>query len=296
MTDPVSGCVLGTLIMFASRACKHVLPANGILRFHYHRTEDGKAFGKLNILGEYSRECLTIRVKRRLNANEVIVCAKKGILLQIHSNKHFPDVHECILRHGMRSTELLYKRGVLGQHVILHHTTLLAEPEIEMIGETDTATSYNPLASVWKGNAVAPALRMAQRGVRFGIGSDTTSADRFKNLMAAEACQRIEHALHVADFSCGAAWTWADAATTQGACATGATGDHGSLKTDMATALEIFVSKRRDRCSALKLLRQLLSKLGSYRAALRELNLLDRHGTCQYKNNQSEKFALTFPM
>ena len=134
----------------------------------------------------------------------------------------------------MRPTELLHKHGVLGPHVILHHTTIVSEPEIEMIVETDTATSYNPLASVWKGNAVAPALRMAQRGVRFGIGSDTTSADGFKNLMAAEACQRIEHALPVADFSCGAAWTWVDAATIQGARATGGIGDHGPLQKDMA--------------------------------------------------------------
>lgn len=79
-----------------------------------------------------------------------------------------------------------------------------------------------------------PALRFAQKGVRFGIGSDTTSADGFKNLMAAEACQRIEHALPVADFSCGAAWTWVDAATTQGARATGGSETHGPLATGMA--------------------------------------------------------------
>ena len=157
------------------------------------------------------------------------LCAEKGILLQIHSNEHFPEVHECILRYGMRPTELLHHHGVLGPHVLLHHTTLVSEIEIEMIVETDTATTYNPLASVWKGNAVAPALRFAQRGVRFGIGSDTTSADGFKNLMAAEACQRIEHGLPVADFSCGAAWTWVDASTSQGAEATGAAGDHGAL-------------------------------------------------------------------
>jgi len=162
------------------------------------------------------------------------LCAEKGILLQIHSNEHFPEVHECILRHAMRPIELLHKYEVLGPHVLLHHTTLVAEPEIELIVQTDTATTYNPLASIWKGNAVAPAMRFAQRGVRFGIGSDTTSADGFKNLMAAEACQRIEHGLPVADFSCGAAWTWVDAATRQGAAATGGAGDHGALAVGQA--------------------------------------------------------------
>lgn len=162
------------------------------------------------------------------------LCKDRGIIFQIHSNEHFPEVHECITRFGMRPTELLYKHSVLGSHILLHHTTLVSEPEIELIVETDTATSYNPLASTWKGNAVAPALRFAQRGVRFGIGSDTTSADAFKNLAGAEACQRIEHGLPVADFSCGAAFTWVEAATSQAALATGGADDHGALKQGMA--------------------------------------------------------------
>ncbi|WP_421854935.1 IS3 family transposase [Oricola sp.] len=40
--------------------------------FVHCRTDDGKAFRTLNILDEHSRECLAIRVKRRLNSVEVI--------------------------------------------------------------------------------------------------------------------------------------------------------------------------------------------------------------------------------
>ena len=36
------------------------------------RTDDGKAFRTLNILDEFSRECLAIRVKRKLNSTDVI--------------------------------------------------------------------------------------------------------------------------------------------------------------------------------------------------------------------------------
>jgi putative transposase len=41
------------------------------LRSH-HRTDDGRAFRTLNIIDEYSRECLAIRVKRKLNSIDVI--------------------------------------------------------------------------------------------------------------------------------------------------------------------------------------------------------------------------------
>jgi transposase InsO family protein len=40
--------------------------------FVHCRTDDGKAFRTLNILDEFTRECLTVRVKRRLNSVEVI--------------------------------------------------------------------------------------------------------------------------------------------------------------------------------------------------------------------------------
>ena len=40
--------------------------------FVHHRTDDGKAFRMLNILDEYSRECLAIRIKRKLNSTDVI--------------------------------------------------------------------------------------------------------------------------------------------------------------------------------------------------------------------------------
>lgn len=40
--------------------------------FVHCRTDDGKAFRTLNVLDEYSRECLAIRVERKLNSTDVI--------------------------------------------------------------------------------------------------------------------------------------------------------------------------------------------------------------------------------
>jgi len=40
--------------------------------FVHHRTDDGRAFRTLNIIDEYGRECLAIRVKRKLNSTDVI--------------------------------------------------------------------------------------------------------------------------------------------------------------------------------------------------------------------------------
>ena len=40
--------------------------------FVHHRTDDGRAFRTLNLIDEFSRECLEIRVKRKLNSTDVI--------------------------------------------------------------------------------------------------------------------------------------------------------------------------------------------------------------------------------
>ena len=55
---------------------------------------------------------------------------------------------------------------------------------------TGTAVSYNPVASQWKGNAVAPATRRQSRGIRFGIGTARTRSDGVRLVGAAGAGER----------------------------------------------------------------------------------------------------------
>ena len=50
--------------------------------FVHCRTDDGKAFRTLNILDEHSRECLAIRVKRKLNSLDVIDALSDLIILR----------------------------------------------------------------------------------------------------------------------------------------------------------------------------------------------------------------------
>jgi 5-methylthioadenosine/S-adenosylhomocysteine deaminase len=122
---------------------------------------------------------------------------------------------------GMRPIEHLHHIGALGPQVLLAHATLITPSELKMLRETDTAVAYNPVASTWKGNAVAPAVLMESMGIRFGIGTDGTRSDAFRLVDAAEANQRIAFGLSIGDSSCGGGWTWLDHATGAGADAVG---------------------------------------------------------------------------
>jgi 5-methylthioadenosine/S-adenosylhomocysteine deaminase len=105
--------------------------------------------------------------------------------------------------------------------VLLAHATLITPTELNMLRETDTAVAYNPVASAWKGNAVAPAVLMDALKIRFGIGTDGTRSDGFRLVDSAEATQRIAFGLAIGDSSCGGGWTWLDHATGAGADAIG---------------------------------------------------------------------------
>ena len=144
-------------------------------------------------------------------------CREREILFQIHANEHTLEVHASLDAYGRRPIEYLHDLGALGPTTLIAHATLVTNSEIEILRETDTAVAYNPLASVWKGNAVAPALAYLSRGIRVGLGSDATRNDGFRMLDAAETCQRIAYGLPQDDFSCGAGWSWTHAATQGGA-------------------------------------------------------------------------------
>ena len=58
----------GSCVRLRSQYANHVWSCD----FVHHRTEDGRAYRTLNIIDEFSRECLAIRVKRKLNSVDVI--------------------------------------------------------------------------------------------------------------------------------------------------------------------------------------------------------------------------------
>ena len=71
MKQPKRGCLWlndGSCIRLRPEHRDHVWSYD----FVHHRTDDGKVFRTLNILDEYSRECLAIRVKRKLNSTDVM--------------------------------------------------------------------------------------------------------------------------------------------------------------------------------------------------------------------------------
>jgi 5-methylthioadenosine/S-adenosylhomocysteine deaminase len=156
-------------------------------------------------------------------------CAGAGVIFQTHVNEHLVAVERSLAATRLRPLEHLYQVGALGPQTLIAHSTLVTPHELDLLRRTDTAVAYNPVASQWKGNAVAPAELMHTLGIRFGIGTDGTRSDGFRLVDAAEATQRIAFGLAVGDSSCGGGWIWLDHATRAGAEAIGLKAKTGEI-------------------------------------------------------------------
>lgn len=154
---------------------------------------------------------------RELIAELSRLSAEASVAFQIHVNEHTPEVEWCLDTYGCRPVEMLHGIGALGPQALLAHATLVSSTELGMLQDSGAGVSYNPVASAWKGNAVAPALEFASRGIAFGLGTDATRSDGFRLMDAAETAQRLTFGMRTIDWGCGNGRLWLQAATRNGA-------------------------------------------------------------------------------
>ncbi|TSI15124.1 amidohydrolase family protein [Brevibacterium aurantiacum] len=152
-----------------------------------------------------------------------------GVPFQTHLNEHLAAVERSLIADGERPLERLARLGALGPELLAAHATLLTPREIRLLSDSGGAVAYNPVASSWKGNAVAPALLMHELGMRVGLGTDGTRSDAFRLLDAAETAQRLTGGTTVGDSSSGGGWTWLEQGLRGGADAVGLAGQVGEI-------------------------------------------------------------------
>jgi len=103
----------------------------------------------------------------------------------VHAAEAESDVIQCKREHGKRVVERFHDLGILGPTTIAAHCVHVDDREIDLLQGSRTNVIHNPESNM--GNAVgcAPVLKMIDRGVRVGLGSDGYTCDMFESLKAA---------------------------------------------------------------------------------------------------------------
>ena len=109
---------------------------------------------------------------------------------RLHICEGLNDVVDSRDNYHMLPVDRLVKWGILGEKTILGHCIHLTEPEMDKIAETNTMVVNNPESNM--GNAVgcSPVLKMFEKGILLGLGTDAYTHDMLESLKVALTIQR----------------------------------------------------------------------------------------------------------
>lgn len=116
----------------------------------------------------------------------------EGAGCHIHVAEGIYDVTQCLKEHGKRPVYRLHDYGILGENSICGHCTHVSEAEMDLIKETNTMVSHNPESNM--GNAIGcpPVLRMYNKGILIGLGTDGYTNDMLESYKVANLLHKHE--------------------------------------------------------------------------------------------------------
>jgi 5-methylthioadenosine/S-adenosylhomocysteine deaminase len=101
-------------------------------------------------------------------------------------------------KHGKSGVvEFLDDFGIPGSTSIFAHCVHISEPEIQLLNESGTSVSHNPVSNMMLGDGVAPVVAMLREGVNVALGTDGAasnhSQDLFETMKIASLLQKVHH-------------------------------------------------------------------------------------------------------
>ena len=122
---------------------------------------------------------------------EKMAAANAGLTgYHIHVCEGHTDMEDSWNRYGMRPIDRLAKNGILGEKTILGHCIHLTDDELDVIAQTNTMCVTNPESNMGNAVGVAPVLKMFEKGILVGLGTDAYTHDMLESLKVELIIQR----------------------------------------------------------------------------------------------------------
>ncbi|MBN9608169.1 MAG: chlorohydrolase [Actinobacteria bacterium 69-20] len=116
--------------------------------------------------------------------------------VHVHLNESLDEVETVRRRFGARPTELAFHAGLLGPKTVAAHCVWLSDHEIDLMRQTATSISYNPISNAKLGNGIARVPDMIAAGINVGLGHDAAESsnthDLFEIMKFASLIQRAD--------------------------------------------------------------------------------------------------------
>jgi putative selenium metabolism protein SsnA len=124
-------------------------------------------------------------------------CAKEALKLHtgfhIHCAEDLVDQEITQRKFGKRVVQRLHEHGILGPQTLCAHAVHLADPEWDLLAQTQTAIVHNPQSNMNNAVGVMDLAKASHRGVLVGLGTDAMTSNMREELRSAIWAQRLWH-------------------------------------------------------------------------------------------------------
>ncbi len=111
----------------------------------------------------------------------------------VHIAEGMADLEDSLSKYGVRTVERLNSMSILGPKTVAGHCIYIDDKELDILKKTDTMVVHNPESNM--GNAVgAPdVLKIFDKGVLIGLGTDGYTNDMIESYKVANILQKHIH-------------------------------------------------------------------------------------------------------
>ena len=95
-----------------------------------------------------------------------------GALIQTHCSESDWEHGYVLDRFGRTDAEALHRFGLIADHTVLAHATHLTDNDRQLLRSVGAGVAHCPLSNAYFSNAVFPARRAIDAGLRVGLGTD----------------------------------------------------------------------------------------------------------------------------
>lgn len=130
---------------------------------------------------------------RKLFVASVELAREFSVRWHTHCSEGRRDPEMFFDAYGVRPVEWLHDDGLLGRDATLAHCVWLDDREIELIGETGSGVSHNPVSNSYTGSGVIRLRALRSAGAVVGLGTDgvaVTGKNMFEVMKQAVLLQR----------------------------------------------------------------------------------------------------------
>jgi putative selenium metabolism protein SsnA len=116
-----------------------------------------------------------------------------GVGCHIHVAEDLADRQDSLEKYGIPTVERLDKLGVSGEKSIFVHCVHVDEAEMDTIAATKTAVVHNPESNMNNAVGVTKVLKMLEKGILVGLGTDGMNSDMMAQMRCAYLLHRLDN-------------------------------------------------------------------------------------------------------